>query len=339
MSDLATANVVGHLSTAEVPPLDGARSVSTVLPQELWTVVARHLEESSEIFWIILSDDWAFRAASSVFLREIVQRGGRQDASFLGTLPPTLAAELSLRRERGTLDLCELELVHPVPSGNIAVSYRVYKIPDGWFFFGRDDSHQLELVSQMTALLEDMETEMQRERDLSNQLRTLLSSDELTGLSNRRKFYEVLTVHWNSFIASGTNFGVITIDIDHFKQVNDRFGHPVGDEVLRRVGRLIQSSVRAEDTAARFGGEEFLLLAADVDDDPAAKLAERIRRRVELTPMPNGVGRVTISLGVATTSPVIPLDSTSLLARSDLAMYSAKSSGRNRVEIASARDY
>jgi len=254
--------------------------------------------------------------------------------SFLEYVSTATAIDLRTRERSGELESEDIELLHPVRSGSRAVSYSFRRVDSGWMLFGQDQSHQLELVSQMSVLIEDLETEMQRERALAGKLRALLSNDHLTGLANRRHIEEVLRARWESFIASGNHFAVVSIDIDHFKAVNDRFGHDIGDEVLRRVSRAIETSVRDVDVAARFGGEEFIVVTSPTTQDGAMKVAERIRARVQVSSMPHGVGQVTVSLGVASTGPAAPESPEHLLKLSDQALYAAKRNGRNRVEIA-----
>jgi two-component system cell cycle response regulator len=130
------------------------------------------------------------------------------------------------------------------------------------------------------------------------------------------------------------------LDLDHFKQVNDTYGHAAGDEVLRELAQRVESQVRASDVAARYGGEEFVVLLPHTDVDAGKALAERIRRAVSAEPVSfddEGEVTVTASIGIAT---VLPGDEDdlktvgdSLLARADVALYRAKAAGRNRVEV------
>lgn len=121
------------------------------------------------------------------------------------------------------------------------------------------------------------------------------------------------------------------LDVDVFKTYNDAFGHPAGDEVLRRVGAILRKASRGSDMAARFGGEEFSVILPHTGTDGAAIIAERIRRAVESADLPHR--KVTVSLGTATFEgkPCVESD---LLAAADAALYEAKRSGRNRVVTA-----
>jgi len=158
--------------------------------------------------------------------------------------------------------------------------------------------------------------------------------DPLTGLHNRRHLDQVLA---GGLDTAGTDEGlaVITLDIDHFKAVNDRFGHAAGDTVLTAVARLLQASVRDGDTAVRLGGEEFLVLLPGADREQAVLRAEEMRRGVAAVVHAFGGERihVTVSAGVA----VRPGDGTSagaLLEAADRALYIAKATGRDRVVAA-----
>jgi diguanylate cyclase (GGDEF)-like protein len=157
-------------------------------------------------------------------------------------------------------------------------------------------------------------------------------TDALTGLANRRSFDEELALEWRRAERVGDPLALILADIDNFKQVNDRYGHQLGDEVLRKVGEVIGSTVRQVDFAARYGGEEFAVIVPETDLDGAVKLAERLRTdlmkaHVELT---DGTQlQVTASFGVAVNGELNRAEE--LIAAADEALYEAKRAGKNRV--------
>ena len=124
------------------------------------------------------------------------------------------------------------------------------------------------------------------------------------------------------------------IDADHFKAVNDTYGHQIGDDVIRTIGRIITEEVRTTDKAARFGGEEFVLLLRENDANGAWVLAERIRLRIasEAFQSDQGTFNITVSIGLAEVT-VSDRDVEDTIARADHALYSAKSAGRNRVAV------
>ena len=179
-----------------------------------------------------------------------------------------------------------------------------------------------------------------------NRARLLRSgfTDVLTGWHNRR----YLTVRLSEELArarrDGSRLVCLMLDIDHFKRVNDNWGHAAGDAVLREIAQRIESQVRASDVAARYGGEEFVVLLPGTDVASAMLLAERIRESVSKTPieLPGGdTVTITASIGISEVQPAPEADDLktvgdSLIARADVALYSAKSAGRDRVVVEAA---
>ena len=160
----------------------------------------------------------------------------------------------------------------------------------------------------------------------------LAEIDPLTGIANRRAAMSALDRSLVTHREEGRSTALLLFDIDDFKGVNDRHGHPAGDKVLRRIAELAQRQARLGDCVARIGGEEFLWIRPDCDEDCAQDAAERLRWAVEagtaLAPMPG----VTISVGWAVQQ--AQDTSLTLLARADAALYAAKREGRNRVRAA-----
>jgi diguanylate cyclase (GGDEF)-like protein len=168
-------------------------------------------------------------------------------------------------------------------------------------------------------------------RRANRELEVAATTDPLTGLMNRKAFFGEAA----ALIASGRTFALAMVDIDHFKSVNDRFGHPGGDDALRMVAAALKRSVRSEDVVARIGGEEFAILLDGLALDDAQSLCEQLRANVARVPveLPAGVALLlTLSVGLATRLPGERIDS--LMARADRALYLAKSEGRNRVRLA-----
>jgi diguanylate cyclase (GGDEF)-like protein len=160
--------------------------------------------------------------------------------------------------------------------------------------------------------------------------------DTLTGLVNRRYCEERLSAETQKAFTGGSNLSVIMVDIDHFKKVNDTFGHAGGDQVLREIASLLKNSVRRQDdTVARYGGEEFVLVLPGAPLEAASTIAERIRQSIENNPFNIGQTQIhlTISLGISN-FPTHPAKSKEELVKiADLALYEAKRGGRNRVCI------
>jgi diguanylate cyclase (GGDEF)-like protein len=170
----------------------------------------------------------------------------------------------------------------------------------------------------------------------NRQLTELSYTDPLTGLPNRRFFDEVLTRVWRDANESGEAVGLIMIDVDHFKEFNDAFGHSAGDKCLQSLASALRFSVRVEtDTIARFGGEEFVAILPAASQAEALHIGERIRCNIaELQlPHPSNSQRriVTVSLGVATCPSARLIQPPELLKAADSALYAAKSRGRNCV--------
>lgn len=175
----------------------------------------------------------------------------------------------------------------------------------------------------VAALAEDARKRAEKEAEAAL---LLAATDELTGVASRRAFLTVLDQH----LASGEHLAVALFDIDHFKQVNDRHGHPVGDEVLRRIAALAESCIRDRDLVGRLGGEEFAVLMPGASLDQAVAVGERLRRACEEAEHVHGV-RVTVSLGVAAGQ---GSDASFLLREADAALYRAKFEGRNCLRLA-----
>ena len=160
----------------------------------------------------------------------------------------------------------------------------------------------------------------------------MANTDLLTGAATRRRIVEILEREVSLARRHGLPLQVAMADLDHFKVVNDTYGHDAGDEVLKAVSAILKEGVRAEDTVGRYGGEEFLLIFPHTETDAAAACVERLRRRVQEQVVAGIPTRFTISFGVATLR--ADEDIRSFVARADAALYVAKRAGRNRVEVA-----
>ncbi|MBI2897839.1 MAG: diguanylate cyclase [Deltaproteobacteria bacterium] len=171
---------------------------------------------------------------------------------------------------------------------------------------------------------------------LFERVQALSLTDELTGLGNRRQLEERLEAEFERANRFQQPLSLLFIDLDHFKLLNDRAGHPVGDSVLRGVARVIRQAVRKLDTVARFGGEEIVVILPRADKSEAIAVANKVRERVfaEMMPHPESGaqpgGAITVSIGVAT-YPSDAADARTLVSRADEAVYAAKRAGRNCV--------
>jgi diguanylate cyclase (GGDEF)-like protein len=202
----------------------------------------------------------------------------------------------------------------------------------------------LQIAGESEARYEELEQRMlllQRENlDLTVKNRMLSevsSRDSLTGLYNRWFVLEKLDSELNRALRHGSPMSVLMLDLDHFKQINDRFGHAAGDEVLKGIGKLLRDSCRVYDVPGRYGGEEFCVVLPETRTTNTTVVAERIRQRLAASTVAWGetAVAVTVSIGIA------GMDSTDggllspaeLIDRADRALYAAKNRGRNRVEM------
>ncbi|HVE70992.1 MAG TPA: GGDEF domain-containing protein [Thermoanaerobaculia bacterium] len=181
-------------------------------------------------------------------------------------------------------------------------------------------------VAEQTAELQEAVT----------QLEALSHEDDLTGIANRRLFERRMAEEWNRARRHEQPLALILLDLDHFKELNDRRGHPAGDDCLRRVGSFLSETIRRSgEVVARYGGEEFTILLPATDSDGAIRVAETLRDGIERLLIPYGNGkRMTASCGVAALIPAADASPEHLVASADRALYAAKHSGRNCVRLA-----
>jgi diguanylate cyclase len=187
----------------------------------------------------------------------------------------------------------------------------------------------------------NLEKSLERSRSQIDELRITLSEaqeiglrDSLTTLCNRRYFDEALNREIAESKALGTELSLIIADIDHFKAINDKFGHLVGDEVLKLFGKLLSNNVKGRDTVARYGGEEFAIILPHTGIENAGRIAEQIRSQLEgnrwvLKQTKHWIGKITASFGIAQLAKEEGAER--LIQRADERLYEAKSGGRNRV--------
>jgi diguanylate cyclase (GGDEF)-like protein len=204
----------------------------------------------------------------------------------------------------------------------------------GAFFLGSRRAHAfsefhrniLDTLTNQVALVMDNAI-------LHRQISNLARTDGLTGLLNHRTFMEKLAEEYKRLDREPRPFSILLMDIDKFKGVNDKYGHPVGDVAIRTVAKVLKETARGSDFVARYGGEEFAVGMVDTDSRGALQMGERIRKLLEktlVTRVHDGELRVTVSIGVSS----LPEDTKNvadLVTLADNAMYQAKRSGRNRV--------
>ncbi len=173
-------------------------------------------------------------------------------------------------------------------------------------------------------------------RDRERQLRELVKTDYLTEVHNRRSFMERAELEFSRACRHGKPLTIVMVDVDHFKRVNDEYGHSIGDEVLKLVAKILAAEVRRHDIVARYGGEEFVLLLAETDAAQARVMAERCRSSIESAKLLlyGSPVSVTASVGIADYPHEAVSRIEELVDRADQALYEAKQAGRNRVAVA-----
>jgi diguanylate cyclase (GGDEF)-like protein len=254
---------------------------------------------------------WVVRSAEEPLLRRLNDAGERMPILVLDEAPAAAEALLVLPlRER---------------NGNVGALVLTGR-EDA---FGAVTRQVLQMIANQAAAVLGTIRLIEKQRDLAIR-------DGLTGLLNRRAFQELLrsTTARHDRLKDGS-FGLILLDIDHFKKLNDTHGHPAGDEALRQVARALHDHARAGDEVARYGGEEFAVVLPSADARAAHEIAERLRREIERTSVrfAGGSIRLTASFGVAVW-PADGRDPETLLSAADKALYAAKQGGRNRVAAA-----
>jgi diguanylate cyclase (GGDEF)-like protein len=197
-----------------------------------------------------------------------------------------------------------------------------YGYPERWF----------DVMVSVTAIAVVVRALEERNERLVQTLRTEARVDPLTGLLNRRGFDERAAVELGHVTREARPFVVVVFDIDHFKLVNDEWGHEIGDRVLQRVGALLSEHARTVDVLARFGGEEFVVMLPDTDVAGGQAFADRVRHA--LAASHGGLPAVRLSAGVRASRAAV--DITALLADADLALYEAKRTGRDRTRVYAA---
>jgi diguanylate cyclase (GGDEF)-like protein len=215
--------------------------------------------------------------------------------------------------------------VYPVRSGGFGILYV-------------DDFRPRTFSPSILAMLKPLATQAVlaiQKQQAFEQIRTLSIRDPLTNLYNRRYLNEIVVGELDRAVRLRQPLSVIVVDIDHFKLINDRWGHVVGDQVLRGMAQVLSRYVRAYDTVTRFGGEEFVILMAQTGEDEALAMAERIRLETAHERLLPDEYVVTCSFGVTTLASAVPHPPTpeEFIHRADQALYEAKHAGRNCVRV------
>lgn len=189
------------------------------------------------------------------------------------------------------------------------------------------------------ALQDELRNKNKQLEELLCKVEYMAITDSLTGLFNRRRFHEILSKEFERSKRYATPFSLIMVDIDHFKKINDNYGHQAGDTVLKEVTSLIKKNTRETDTSARYGGEEFMVIMPNTIKHDALHLAERVRSETEKNKFSDINGQtITVSIGI-TGMPDPDITKEDVLIKcTDFALYRAKNTGRNKVESIEGKD-
>lgn len=224
----------------------------------------------------------------------------------------------------------------------------IVKLPDKVELVARIRAHSRSYLAQLerdTAYqaLRDMQQQLEHSNaqleESNRELQRLSSLDGLTGIANRRQFDKTLDLEWQRALRNCSDLSLVMIDIDYFKRFNDSYGHQAGDDALKAVALALHRIVhRPSDLVSRYGGEEFAVILPETDATGTLRVAEKMRaavQRLDLRHMSSPVAdKISISIGIATLSACGNVNPDTLLAAADDALYRAKHSGRNRIEIA-----
>lgn len=283
--------------------------------------------------------EWAMHGLTEHFVKHMSFRpGGLADEAFTTTTTTTTtvgAYVLSNDRPETKHKLSKLAHEEGITCFIcLPLTSHAHRLGVIYFYRSDRDTFDAEEISLLTTFARLAAEAIENAR-LYEQTREQAMTDSLTGLSNRRELSRRLPRELARVRRSGKTISAVMIDIDHFKRVNDTYGHPAGDAVLQQIAKLLLAHVRDIDTAARYGGEEFLLLLPETDHIGAKLVAERVRRTVEqaVLELPDGrtIG-VTISCGIAC-YPECAEGAEEMISKADQALYTAKLDGRNRVTL------
>lgn len=262
--------------------------------------------------------------------------GNAFDVLLLDYLMPTLDGISFLQRMRRNPQLIDVPVVIITAEEKPETLYKALDV--GANDFLKKPVDPIELAARTRNMLRLRTRQLELER-ANQQLALLANTDGLTGVANRRYFLQRLDQELERGKRYHSPLVLALLDVDHFKQINDRYGHQPGDEVLKALSEFTVGLLRANDLVGRLGGEEFAILMPESDQEVGTIVSERIRAELAAHPIPTVAGplSITVSIGVTQAYPEIDNPET-MLRRADAAMYRAKSGGRNRVVQATRDD-
>jgi len=294
--------------------------------------VARALSAETDRFDIVLSDMNLPDGGGLDVLEKLLAR--RPDLPIVLVTGEGILDNALLAIERGAYD-------YVVKSGDwlFAIPIVIEKNMAIW----RTKQENLRLHGQLERSLEEIRIKNTQLEEAIAKLETMASTDPLTGLANRRSFNQSLERRFSEAARYDHDLACIMIDLDGFKGVNDTLGHQVGDELLRRTGRILEANCRRSDIAGRFGGDEFVLLLPETELSTARIVAERIKLEFEhaaalvLSDAHDSAATVTMSMGLACLRHSRPNSCEQLLGHADDALYEAKARGKRRICVYAGR--
>ena len=303
-------------------------------------LVARHLAESDVTCWLAADPEGTIRACNAALAARLripaEQLPGRPLFDLLTDFDADLV-RLKIRSGELAGDVFLLNFLAPAGQAPLTLACRLGICQGRLMLIGEPPGDDAALQGEFLRLNHELATlkrdNLRKGKDLEEALKVIaqiVRTDHLTGLPNRRHSQEFLGLEMALVARRKRTLCALMIDLDHFKSVNDSFGHAVGDLVLRTAAGVIASQVRACDLAARVGGEEFLVLMPDTELASAIIAAERVRLAIGRSTVLECPWQITASIGAAQAQPGEPGED--FLERADRALYRAKAGGRNRVE-------
>ena len=293
--------------------------LSGILPADVVGILITEQDETALLFDI-------HRAVSEPFVEAVKAEMLARYRSISGRDPA--AADIRIRRQ----GLPPSDSGAPTPGGTLSVPV----------FLNRDVGGLLTLASIQTgqrhtpadaALLYQAANNIAGVFTALRRIHQMATRDPLTGLFNRIRLEEDLDRAWQGSRRYGAQLSVVVIDLDHFKTLNDTYGHATGDEILREFGDIMRAAARSTDILARYGGDEFVAVLVHADESAARSFGERLLRRTRSHVFCSATHRLTlcVSVGISSATPPTPASASDLLAQADKALYQAKRSGRNRI--------
>lgn len=296
-----------YLVSQEIVPETGWRLITLVDKAVIFGKIDEFRKFTNSIGFAAVALMAAFYAAFFLFLQRKSVRMARRIATPIERLTELTSTLLGTRRPPALEEVGIAEIDH----------------------LGKNFHEMGAQLDERTRELIESRIREQHKESQAEQLEWLAITDRLTGLYNRLKLDTVLQAEIDRGRRSERHFGIMLLDIDHFKLINDSYGHQTGDDILKHLAQLLKAGIRGTDTVGRWGGEEFMVICPETDEQGLINLAEKLRLAIDSHTFPV-IGKLTVSFGVSANQPDDGISD--IIARADKALYTAKHLGRNRVE-------